>query len=385
MRNARVVTCLGGFAAYFIVLLARGWNGLDQIPSDPGYEYIKNQTDSGISLLDTTPYAHFDIPLVAAVASFVPIDFRGWVVTLVSSFIWSASALVVFKVLQHTTALRVRSFIGGLLLVTTPWAAQSAIGNYGNIRWPILVAAVTVISAEISHKETRVLPMTLASVATTVSNPLAPLLLIPLIIGVLTLTREHRKHLLIAATPPLVGLIANLLIADSPGYSSKVTAFWSDAGLFWISGQLFPVSMAAAGMAFATQKLREARPQRIFALYLFIIVVFIVVASYQLGGIADRYFVAPSALASIGVLILLNDFHVRRSWATKIVSALLTLVLMVPTVHWFFVFPYLRSGPSWSMQIKLARQQCSNGVIDSFRLITSDGQTMTDPISCREL
>jgi hypothetical protein len=183
----------------------------------------------------------------------------------------------------------------------------------------------------------------------------------------------------------LLGLIINLLNAETGGHSSKTTSLWHDAGGFWISGQLLPISIAVVGIAFAAWTLRVARPQRVFALCLLTMVLLIVVASYQLGGIADRYFVAPGALAFIGVLVLLEDLGLRHKLTLQIVRLILALALMVPTIRWFFVFPYLRSSPGWSTQIAVARQQCFDGSITSLQLLTSDGQTMTDRISCKEL
>jgi hypothetical protein len=385
LRLSRLTNSLCVLSSYLLIVVARGWRGLDQIPSDPGYEYIWLRARDGFRILEVKPYLYLDQSLLASIGASLPTDSQAIFLSIASHAIWAVCAFANFTTFLHHGFSLVRSYISGLLLVATPWAAQSAIGNYGNVRWPILVAAAIVISSEIAHKRPRVWPMTLASVAATVSNPLHPLLLALFVFGVLSLAREERKSLLIPATPLLLGLIINLLNAETGGHSSKTTSLWHDAGGFWISGQLLPISIAVVGIAFAAWTLRVARPQRVFALCLLTMVLLIVVASYQLGGIADRYFVAPGALAFIGVLVLLEDLRLRHKLTLQIVRLILALALMVPTIRWFFVFPYLRSSPGWSTQIAVARQQCFDGSITSLQLLTSDGQTMTDRISCKEL
>ena len=385
LRFSRLTRSLLVLSSYLLIVVARGWRGLDQIPSDPGYDYIWLRARDGFRILEVKPYLYIDQSLLASLGALLPTDWRGIFLSIASHAVWAVCAFTSFTVFLHHGFSFMRSYISGILLVAVPWAAQSAIGNYGNIRWPILVAAAIVISAEVAHQRPRILPMTLASVAVTVSNPLHPLLLAPLFIGALLLAAEHRKSLLIPAAPLVIGLITNLLNAQTDWHSSRITSFWDGAGLFWISGQLLPVSISVAGIAIAAWKLRVAVPQRIFVLCLLTMVLLIVVASYQLGGIADRYFVAPSALAFISVSVLLESVPLRHKLTNRIVASILAVALLVPTVRWFFVFPYLRSAPGWSTQIGDARQQCLDGGISSFQVLTSDGQTMTDPISCEDL
>jgi len=227
--------------------------------------------------------------------------------------------------------------------------------------------------------------MTLATVAATLSNPVHPLLLAPFIAGWWYLATEHRRVLLLASSPLVLGFVVNLLNADAGGHDEKIMSFWAGVGLFWVLGQVLPTTVALAVLLFSAKNLRVWNERQFFAANLFALVVLIAGASFQLGGIADRYYVAPAALAAVGALIWLSDFRTRAANLGKVVALVLAAALAVPTVRWFFVFPYLRSAEGWSTQVERVREQCSTGEISSFELVTSSGQSRTDPISCDDL
>jgi hypothetical protein len=385
LRNSRIIAvCLAGIT-YASLLLTRGWRGLDQIASDPGYNWIDERVRGGWSILKLRPYLHLDSPLIASVVSSLPREWHGVAVTLIAHTTWLVCALTIFTVLRSRAFSTVMSFIGGLLLVTTPWAAQSAIGNFGNVRWPILVAAAVVLSAEVAHGRPRTAPMVIASAVATLSNPLHPLLLAPLLLGWKILPSKHRVPLAIAATPLTVGLLMNLVIANTGGHSAKILNFWEGAGLFWISGQVLPVAVAVTGLALSSRSFRSWSERQIFAISLLLLVILIVAASYGLGGIADRYYVAPAALAAIGTMVSLVEFRSRSANLANLLAVVLSVMLLVPTVRWFFVFPYLRSAPSWSAQVREARERCATGETSSVELVASSGDSRTDPIPCDDL
>ena len=385
MRNSRIIASLCAFSGFLLVVIARGWSGLDQIPSDPGYDYLGERIQSGFSVIEVRPYLYADQSLLASTASLIPLGARAIFLTLASHAIWAGCALVVFAMLHRRAVGGVASFVGGLLLVTTPWAAQSAIGNYGNVRWPILVAATVVISAEVAGKKPRGLPIALAATAAALSNPLHPLLLAPLLIGATCLAPERRKTLAVVSTPLLFGLGVNLVTATASGHSEKITSFWDGAGLFWVSGQVLPIAVSVVGLAFSVRHFGAWSERQLFAGNLFVMAILIAVASYQLGGIADRYYVAPASLAAIGTLVWLSDLRTRAVVIANVVAVLLSMVLIVPTIRWFFVFPYLDSATGWSTQVRTARMNCDTGALSSVELVTSNGESRTDPIDCDDL
>jgi hypothetical protein len=385
LRNSRVLASLCAFSGFLLVVTTRGWRGLDQIPSDPGYDYVGERVQTGLSVIEFRPYLYADQSTLASIASSLPLETRAMFLTFASHLIWASCALVVYLALRRLMLHTITSLAGGLLLVTTPWAAQSAIGNYGNVRWPILVAATVVVAAEATNERPRVVPLTLATVAAALSNPLHPLLLVPLLIGAGRLASTHRKTFAISALPLMFGLTANLLNVGAGGHSEKITSFWDGAGLFWVSGQVLPSAIALTGLALSVRTIRVWSTHRLFAATLFVVVLLIAGASYRLGGIADRYYVAPAALAAIGALVWLVDTRTRSANVAKVLTIALAVVLVVPITRWFFVFPYLRSAPSWSTQVDAAQDKCDRGETTSFELLTSNGESVTDPIPCDDL
>ncbi|MEK0415081.1 MAG: hypothetical protein RL352_478, partial [Actinomycetota bacterium] len=151
------------------------------------------------------------------------------------------------------------------------------------------------------------------------------------------------------------------------------------------SGQVLPSAIALTGLALSVRTIRVWSTHRLFAATLFVVVLLIAGASYRLGGIADRYYVAPAALAAIGALVWLVDTRTRSANVAKVLTIALAVVLVVPITRWFFVFPYLRSAPSWSTQVDAARDKCDRGETTSFELLTSNGESVTDPIPCDDL
>jgi hypothetical protein len=389
LRNSRVVTWLGAFAVYFAVLLARGWNGLDQIPSDPGYDYLWARVESGWQIFKILPFLHSDQPLIASITSSLPLEWHGLSTTLLTHLVWSICGVIVFTALRRLGQGATVSFIGGLLLVSTPWAAQSAVGNYGNVRWPILVATTVVICSQVARKQPRTVSLVVASIIASLSNPLHPFLLLLFAVGAATSAAKHRRSYLIAASTILIVVITNLLNADISGHSSKITSFWDGAGLFWVSGQVLPSIVALLGLGISIGSFRRWSAPRFFSVNLFVMVLLTAAASYRLGGIADRYYVTPAVLAAIGAMVLFTDLRAQSNGVRQTLSNLaaiaLSLVLLVPTVRWFVVFPYLDSAPRWSTQVDTARQRCAAGEITEVEFITSSGDSQTDPIACDRL
>ena len=80
-------------------------------------------------------------------------------------------------------------------------------------------------------------------------------------------------------------------------------------------------------------------------------------------------------------------FEAKLRWILLRAAALgaVVLLVLIPSVKWFAVFPWLTSGPTWSQQVDDARRRCAAGDITGASLLTSDGMTVTNPIPCAKL
>jgi hypothetical protein len=86
------------------------------------------------------------------------------------------------------------------------------------------------------------------------------------------------------------------------------------------------------------------------------------VSSFYLGGIADRYFVAPLVLSSIGfVAVLWTKPMLGQFSIEKVLLVGFLVTSLIPTIKWFETGWYLTSGPTWSDEVEKAHDFCQNG------------------------
>lgn len=366
-------------------MLLRSWQGLDRIPTDPNYDYFLSKKQFFDFVFWTSPYLHFDNPLVSSAASFFPIRLHALAANLISHTILALCAVGIFVALTH---LGVRGWVGrlsGLVLVLSPWAAQSTLGNYGNTRWPVITASLIIVASEIAQKRPSQWRIFITAVLAAITNPIAIVLTIPVAVSMLIRRSLSGRIIGLVAAPPVVILCLNLMLTDGSGHSARVERLWDGAGLFWSTGLFLPTLIALVGIVVLLLCNLDGNELNIFGLSVFVGSIAIALLSYRLGGITDRYFVAPAALTGIGMVVIL--FEAKLRWIISRVAVLCAVVLLVliPSIKWFAVFPFLTSGPPWSQQVDDSRRRCATGDIAGISLLTSDGITVTDPIPCISL
>ena len=370
------------FLAYFALLITRSWHGIGRIPSDPNYTLILDRLLSGQPLLVATrPYLHVDTPWLASITAVFPISTHGLVANVLTHIIWALCSLWIFFTLLRVSSQRSVAFLGGAVLVLCPWAAQSSLGNYGGVRWPILTAGLIFVAMEMLRESPRIWRIFPVSLLVTMVSPVSIVLLVPLSFGLLKPTLRKGVHFLIMASPILVGTAINLMEAGG-GYETKVTRFWPDASAFWVSGQLLPSIVAVLGtlLLFVCRRTQDVVGK--LSVILFLSAISVAGLTYQLGGIADRYFVTPAALSSIGFVVGVN-YTGRFKFGIRSMSWVVLIVLVViPGARWFSALPWLTSGVVWSEQVNSAKEICSSDYLGGVELNTSSGIVSTPPIPC---
>jgi hypothetical protein len=167
----------------------------------------------------------------------------------------------------------------------------------------------------------------------------------------------------------LISITTFMQIFASGGFS-RAAQGWSDSrmfsldglGLFWLYGQLGPLMISIATAIIVLAKRIKGEPASSFSLCLTVTSVCILGTSFYLGGIADRYFVAPLVLSSIGfVAILWTKPMLDRFSIKKVLLAGFFVASLIPTIKWFESGWYLTSGPTWSAEVEKARDFCQNG------------------------
>ena len=374
-----------GLSLYLVIAVLRGVRGLDQIASDPGYSAIAQRIGNPLQLIGFQPYLHSDQLTIASIAALAPIEFHGFLATLITHVVWATSGAVICLSLIRLQITHWVSYVAGLILMLCPWAAQSSLGNFGNVRWPILAALVVMVASELAQPKPRVTTLLTGSCIAAITNPIAVVVVVPSLVSLLRRRMDSMRHIVPVAGPVIAVLILNISMNGFGGHGAKVMTLWDDSGLFWSSGVFLPPALAITGIVFSLFFLKLRTSIRNLCLMTFTSSLATALLSYQLGGIADRYFVTPAVLSGIGLLVLVNEVTAKHQLRRLLILCSLGLLAIIPSWKWFSVFPYLSNAPRWSTQVDNARQFCDERQTLEVRLITSDGITETDPIPCKLL
>lgn len=385
-QSFRVLSGTSIFFLYLAVLIARTRESIGRFPGDPGYSYLLDGVNHGIrSLSFGDPYLHVVARFTASIAVMFPLGWQAVAASMLVHLIWALSALAVSTTVKLETHSSILAVLAGLLLVTAPHAAESSLGNIGNVKWPITSALIVMCcSPQMLTKHPVRVGIGIALVGLT--QPLAILGAIPIATNVL---RENRSKkwggfllaTLLATTAAQLGKVG--LGDAASGRSTKVTTPWDGMGLFWWSGLAGPILIAGAILVLLSVPTIRMRQTNLFVPLLAVLSIAFSFGSYSLGGIADRYFVLPMTLSLVAALVIfgLPTPQRRRRFLVGFVSA--SLMLLVPTVRWFSTSAYLTSGPTWSSEIQRSREACVGTLSKSVEIeLSSGGSTV---LSCAQL
>ena len=354
---------------YATVIFARSWNALDRFPSDPGYGYFLDAINKGPSVLfsRSEPYLHLLPRLIAEIVVWFPVEWHAIVTATLVNMLWVTCGICVAAVVCLETDSYKFGMLCGLFLLIVPPAMESSIVNIGNVKWPVTVAVFVACCSQ------RVLRQSLWWLLAAVfllglSNPLALVAGLPLLIQVLTtvgLTRQGAvKNFIVLFSAFLIQLSVIGVSAASNGRGASRVLALSNLGPFWWFGLLSPACLAIVVIAIGMSPALRKSSQYYFWSLLSVTAFFLSLARYILGGIADRYFVAPMTLSWLASALLLRQMTVTIPLVGKLLVVTALLLFLVPTVKWFRAGWYLTSGRTWSDQIYDARYFC-----DTFKII----------------
>ena len=355
-------------AAWTILLFLRTQDSISRFPADPGYDLIlQARLEKGAQAFSISDWPYFYV-IPRAFIDFVtlwPMKFEAVILGSLMNFVWIGSAFVIFKAVFSQTKNLVLSAISGTFLVLSPVAMESSLVSYGNIKWPLTVALACVFCAPSILRE-RFKSVLLAVFLIGMSTPMVIFCVFP--IGYWAARKEISRMMAIAIFA-LISITTTSQIVASGGFS-RAAQGWSDnrilsldgLGLFWLYGQLAPLMISIATAIIILAKRIRGESTSSFSLCLTVTSVCILVSSFYLGGIADRYFVAPLVLSSIGFAAILWTKSMLGHFSIQRVLLLGFLVTsLIPTIKWFETGWYLTSGPTWSDEVEKAHDFCQNG------------------------
>ena len=355
-------------AGWTFLLFLRTQNSINRFPSDPGYDLIlQARLGKGIQTFSTSSWPYFYVIPRAFIDFLIiaPMRFEAVILGSLMNLVWIGSAYVIFRTVLSQTKNLMLSVISGTLLILSPVAMESSLISYGNVKWPLTVALACVFCAPSLLRE-RFKSVLLAVFLIGMSTPMVIFCVFPIVYWT---TRKEIGRKIAIAIFSLIAVTTLLQILASGGFS-RAAQGWSDdrifsldgLGLFWLYGQLAPLTISVVTAVIILAKRKRGEPTSSFSLCLTVTSVCILVSSFYLGGIADRYFVAPLMLSSIGfVVILWTQPLLGRLSINSVLLAGFLVASLIPAIKWFEAGWYLTSGPTWSTEIEKARDFCLNG------------------------
>ena len=359
--------------SYLAILLARSTPSIGRLPADPGYDYILGGSEQGLrALVLGDPYFHFVARLIALVVSWFPLAHQVLTLSILVHFVWTACAVIITAVVTRESQHKWLGYFSGLLLVTAPHASESALGNVGNLKWPMITALIVACCSPTSIQRHPTLISVLA-VLTGLTNPLTILCSIPL--GLEALRRRQFPRAQLMLTGMIVGTLAIQVAkvgisSATSGQSAKVTSPWGGMGLFWWSGLVGPIVISATCIIILLVRQRVSTTP-FFALQLAFVAGTLAIVSYRMGGIADRYFIAPMTLALMATLLIQHQLFVKTPLLQRAGWAVTVVVLLVPTLKWFTSGPYLMTPPLWKSEIARAVTFCKQNRLSEIEISSS--------------
>jgi hypothetical protein len=356
----------GLIASWTILLFLRTQNSLSRFPADPGYDLLlQARLEKGLQAFSISSWPYFYV-IPRAIIDFVtiwPMRFEAVILGSAINLVWVGSAFVIFKTVLSQTRNLVLSAISGSLLILSPAAMESSLGSYGNVKWPLTVALACVFCAP-SLLQERFKSILLAVFLIGMSTPMVIFCAFPIIYWA---ARKMIARNVVFATLGLMSITTLLQILASGGIS-RAAQGWSDdrifsldgLGLFWLYGQLAPLAISIATAVIILAKRNQGEPTSSFPLCLTVTSLCILASSFYLGGVADRYFVAPLVLSSIGFAAILWTKPMSGQFSIeKVLLMGFLFTSLIPAIKWFESGWYLTSGPTWSAEVERGRDLCS--------------------------
>lgn len=381
-RAPSATSVIAGIAITTLLLIwMRTRAGLGRLPSDPGYDYFIAATERGwSSIWSPDPFPQVISRVVAWIAVQFPFELHAVIAGTITNVLWAALAAVAGYIVWQQWGSVLLSVMTGVFLALNPVARESALLNHGNLKWPLLSVTVLAISSPTffrSHIPTTATLLLL----TGLSQPLVFVAVVPL--GIIALLDRNRsvRAVLSALLITGVGILFQVAVTgidrSTSGHgASRILRPWPGMGIFWWFGLVVPLIIAVAAVVISLRRAISGHEGEVQVVALSTSAIALAVSSYFLGGIADRYFVAPMFLAYVSSMIIMANFwRSSRSW-WKAPVAVGFVVLLLPCLRWFPASPWLTSGPLWSDEATRAWDVCSNGDVAVVQMgVTPTGAT----------
>ena len=367
-------------AIWLIVISLRTRVSMYRFPADPGYDLLNQAiTTSGVQIFSTQDWPYFYvIPRIAIeVAVLFPLAMQAVILTVLINVIWVACAAVIYSFASMNLNNKVLAALTGTALILSPVAMESSLGSYGNVKWPLTVAIVCWFSSpNLFNKHFKMLLGFTFLVG--MSTPMLVFCIAPIPILLMANQINKLKSFLILLTVGITTFfqlkIAGGIGAASKGWGGSRVFRLNGLGKFWLFGQLWPITISI-GLLLVALLLRKKQYMNFSTIIgLAVTALGLSATSFYLGGVADRYFVAPLALSSIALILFCSIIISKSTYSLRRATLFfLVIVLFVPSLKWFDAGWYLTTGPTWHDEVNSAKDECENTMNEIVKLEISAG------------
>ena len=348
-----------------LVLSLRVRSALFRLPPDPGYYMFDDARHA--SFWKVFSYNSWEgyisvLPRLIAIAT-TPFSLAHTAIlaSLITTLIWSLTAVFMFVLVRQSTQRSILALLCSAMVVLVPSASESSIGNFGNAKWQLFILA-TLISISPSFYERFKWPSIFIFLVSGLSNPVAILTVIPLfpsLIGSSSKLSRMPKVLLICSSCTFAIQLWAFRASGAHTVRSQIVRWkFGQFSSFWNFNFLFPLLLAAVVLivvllTFFTSHRIMSAPMSVAAT-----AVAVGVISYVQGGLADRYFIAPTVLSWLSLILLFHESSGVTRAVTRTLLIATSSIFLIGSITWFQASSYLNSGPTWSSEISRVRIEC---------------------------
>jgi len=359
---------------FFLVAFGRIIPSFRNLPSDPGYDFVRQVDEMGLRSLFAGPEGYLQIGprLVALVANVFPLQHQAVVLSICATIVFVAVALLVCEIVSSQVGSKLVGLLCGLVVLLVPAAGESTVGNHGSVKWTLVVGLCVMLSSSryiSNHPRIALLVVLLVGL----SAPLAVVVSAPLFFyAVRRFSESVQIHRVLLAVTFVLASI-QFFFWQFSGNGSQIYGStiqytpWPGMGAFWYSIWLTPPIIAVISLLMVLFLRRDHVSSYFqFTVWISIGTIGVYLASYITTGIKDSTAVATQSLAWIsllGALFAAKDI-ISAAYIWKVAAVGTALFFGISIVKWYPASSYLSGGTSWRESIIAAKVQCEETGIE---------------------
>jgi len=369
-------------AASAAVLLGRAGGVLGRFSGeDPEIFYFAARTRGlGPVFEPFGGYVHVVPRLVAWLTAWAPVDDAAVVMRLLVLGCWLLTAVVAARACEGVTGDRRIGALAATAVVLAPIASESALGVLANVHFPLLVLVVVLL---VRRPDTvgGIAAATVAVLLVGLSDPLAATLVAPAVaLDPGWWVRTRRAWPIVVASAVALAVQVPTYLSTAGGRHERNPLLpWAGMSRLWLVAWILPPAAAAATIVVLRARRSDGAGRLGWCvawctLYLSLV-------SHALGGLADRYWVAPSALAVVAVATALRAVAVAHAGRARVIGAAIAVAYAVLAIGAFAPRQFLRDGLAWREAVAVARIECAATGAAAVRIDTVGGAIDAAPCS----